>query len=70
MLTGDVLFNNGVGRTDLPGGDPRAAAESLRTLVQVIDPATIFFPGHGPSSTMGREIRHSYYLRQAMAAGE
>ncbi len=70
MLTGDVLFNNGVGRTDLPGGDPRAAAESLRTLVQVIDPATIFFPGHGPSSTMGREIKHSCYLRQAMAAGE
>ncbi|WP_188042765.1 MBL fold metallo-hydrolase [Changpingibacter yushuensis] len=69
MLSGDVLFRDGVGRTDLPGGDPVAAAESLRTLTQVIAPATVFFPGHGAPSTMGREMRHSLYLRQAMEQG-
>ncbi len=66
MLGGDVLFRDGVGRTDLPGGDPVAASESLRTLASAIDPATIFFPGHGPSSTVGREKEHSYYLRLAI----
>jgi metallo-beta-lactamase family protein len=67
MLSGDVLFRDGVGRTDLPGGDPAAAAESLRTLARVIDPATVFFPGHGPSSTMGREKERSHYLKLAMS---
>ena len=69
MLSGDVLFRDGVGRTDLHGGDPAAAAASLRTLVRVVDPATVFFPGHGPASTVGRERAHSYYLRQALAVG-
>ncbi|MDO4888602.1 MAG: MBL fold metallo-hydrolase [Actinomycetaceae bacterium] len=69
MLSGDVLFRDGVGRTDLPGGDPLVAAESLRTLVRAVDPATVFFPGHGPSSTVGRERAHSYYLREAIATG-
>ena len=67
MLSGDVLFRDGVGRTDLPGGDPVAAAESLRTLAGVIDPATVFFPGHGPSSTMGREKERSHYLKLAIS---
>ncbi len=63
MLTGDVLFRDGVGRTDLPGSDPAAAIVSLRHLAQTIAPARIFFPGHGGPSTMGRELRHSPYLR-------
>ena len=66
MLSGDVLFRDGVGRTDLPGGDPAAAVRSLRNLSEVIPPATIFVPGHGPSSTMGRELRHSPFLKQAL----
>lgn len=66
MLSGDVLFRDGVGRTDLPGSDPQAAVQSLRHLAEVIPPATIFFPGHGPSSTMGRELRHSSYLKQLL----
>ncbi|MGO1592070.1 MAG: MBL fold metallo-hydrolase [Ancrocorticia sp.] len=66
MLSGDVLFRDGVGRTDLPGSDPQAAMRSLRHLATVIPPATIFFPGHGPSSTMGRELRHSPFLKDAL----
>ncbi len=67
MLTGDVLFRDGVGRTDLPGSDPAAARASLRPLAQQIGPARVFFPGHGGPSTMGRELRHSPYLREAVA---
>lgn len=66
MLTGDVLFRDGVGRTDFMGGDPVAAAESLRTICHVVDPSTVFFAGHGPSSTLQREMQHSFFLRQAL----
>ncbi|MFT0848446.1 MBL fold metallo-hydrolase [Actinomycetaceae bacterium L2_0104] len=69
MLSGDVLFRDGVGRTDLPGSDPEAAMASLRLLAETIPPATVFFPGHGAPSTMGRELRHSPYLRQALLGG-
>lgn len=62
MLTGDVLFRDGVGRTDLPGSDPAAAQISLRNLAQTIAPARVFLSGHGSPSTMGRELRHSPYL--------
>ena len=66
MFSGDVLFRDGVGRTDLPGSDPVAAQVSLRNLAQTIAPARVFFPGHGAPSTMGRELRYSLYLREAV----
>ncbi|MCI1675276.1 MAG: MBL fold metallo-hydrolase [Ancrocorticia sp.] len=66
MFTGDVLFRDGVGRTDLPGGSSEAMRESLRTLAQVIAPSTVFFPGHGESSSFGRELEHSPILRQML----
>lgn len=67
MLAGDVLFNGGVGRTDLPGGDEQKMAASLRLLVQVIKPETAVFPGHGPSTTMFREVRTNPFLHAAMS---
>ncbi|MBM7825460.1 glyoxylase-like metal-dependent hydrolase (beta-lactamase superfamily II) [Arcanobacterium pluranimalium] len=67
MLSGDVIFNNGIGRTDLPGGDDQKMAASLRFLVQVIKPETVIFPGHGPQTTMFHETRHSQYLHAAMS---
>lgn len=62
LLTGDVLFANGIGRTDLPGGDPRAMTTSLRRLVRTFDHSRVILPGHGPSSTLGHEVTHSPYL--------
>ena len=45
-MSGDILFLDGCGRTDLPGGDPEALYYSLtRTLAQVPDDA-VLFPGH------------------------
>jgi glyoxylase-like metal-dependent hydrolase (beta-lactamase superfamily II) len=64
LLAGDTLFLEGCGRTDLPGGDPRALYESItQTLAKVPDDATLF-PGHlysaDPSATMGHTRRHNF----------
>jgi glyoxylase-like metal-dependent hydrolase (beta-lactamase superfamily II) len=68
LLTGDVLFRDGVGRTDLPGGDRAAMRSSLRRLTQTFDHSRVILPGHGPGSTLGREIAHSVYLAEALEA--
>lgn len=61
---GDVIFKQGVGRTDLPGGDPDVMAWTLRTLRSVIDPDTWMLPGHGPGTTMADELASNPFLRQ------
>jgi glyoxylase-like metal-dependent hydrolase (beta-lactamase superfamily II) len=55
MLAGDVLFAGSIGRTDLPGGDSAMMTESLRTKVLPLDDETVVLPGHGPTTTIGRE---------------
>lgn len=64
LLAGDTLFLEGCGRTDLPGGDPKAMYESLTTrLVHVPDQA-VLFPGHlyshEPSAALGHTRQHNY----------
>jgi glyoxylase-like metal-dependent hydrolase (beta-lactamase superfamily II) len=66
LLTGDVLFAQGVGRTDLPGGDPQAMPVSLRRLVQLFDASLPVLPGHGPGSVLGREMVTNPYLIDAL----
>jgi glyoxylase-like metal-dependent hydrolase (beta-lactamase superfamily II) len=61
-LTGDVLFAGTVGRCDLPGGDERAMAATLR-LLAALDPATRVLPGHGPATTIGDELATNPHLR-------
>jgi len=56
LFSGDVLFAGNVGRVDLPGGDPRAMEASLAR-VAALPPATRVFPGHGPATTIGAELR-------------
>lgn len=68
-LTGDVVFSGSVGRTDLPRGDEVQMRHTLRTLASVIDPATLLLPGHGPSTTMERELSSNPYLIRARALG-
>ena len=62
LLTGDVIFAGSVGRTDLPGGDPQSMDETLRTLAQVIDPRAVLLPGHGPVTTLERELATNPFL--------
>ncbi|TKG64943.1 MBL fold metallo-hydrolase [Prauserella endophytica] len=60
-LTGDTLFAGSIGRTDLPGGDAREIASSLRTLLTYPDD-TVVLPGHGPTTTIGRERATNPFL--------
>jgi glyoxylase-like metal-dependent hydrolase (beta-lactamase superfamily II) len=54
LFSGDTLFAGGWGRTDLPGGDEGLMVESLGRLTALDDPLRVL-PGHGPSTTIGRE---------------
>jgi hydroxyacylglutathione hydrolase len=56
------LFAGSVGRTDLPGGDPAALATSLRTTVLSLADDTVVLPGHGGSTTIGRERAGNPFL--------
>lgn len=61
-LSGDVLFEGSIGRTDLPGCDPRAMLESLQRLV-TLPPDTRVLPGHGGATTIARECNGNPFLR-------
>jgi len=56
LFSGDTLFNEGVGRTDLPGGSRKDLERSIRTRLHTLPPKTVVLPGHGPLTTIGREI--------------
>lgn len=63
IFAGDVLFNGGIGRTDLPGGDDAAMRRSLRDVVLAQPDDALVFPGHGPATTIGRERTLNPYLQ-------
>ncbi|MDO9542108.1 MAG: MBL fold metallo-hydrolase [Kiritimatiellia bacterium] len=62
LFSGDTLFQDSVGRTDLPGGDMRQLTNSLRILA-VLPPLTKVYPGHGPETTIAREIESNPFLK-------
>lgn len=66
-FTGDVLFAGSIGRVDLPGGDPAAMTDSLRSRVLPLADTTGVLPGHGPHTTIGRERRANPYLTRLAA---
>lgn len=63
VLGGDVLFQDGVGRTDLPAGDTEVLMQSIAKKFLVLDDDAVVLPGHGPSTTVGRERRSNPFLR-------
>jgi len=63
LLSGDTLFYEGVGRTDLPGGSDRDLKSSLRSKILVLPPETRVLPGHGPRTTVGQEIVSNPFLK-------
>ncbi len=63
LFPGDVLFSGSIGRTDLPGGDYDLLMKSIKDkIVAALPEETIIFPGHGPETTVGREIRSNPFL--------
>ncbi|MDO5065717.1 MAG: MBL fold metallo-hydrolase [Propionibacteriaceae bacterium] len=63
FLTGDVLFQGTIGRTDLPGGDHEAMRTTLRRLLGTLPDDAVLLPGHGAATTMTAERNHNPYLQ-------
>jgi len=62
LFSGDTLFNFGIGRYDLPGGDGDQLMESIFTRLMVLPDDTTVYPGHGPETTIGAERRSNPFL--------
>lgn len=62
LLCGDVIFRQGIGRTDLPGGDLDILLKSIRQEVFSLPDETRLLPGHGPESTVGFERDHNPFI--------
>lgn len=62
MVSGDVLFQNSIGRTDLPGGSLPTLENSIRTKLYVLPESVKVYPGHGPSTTIGWEKKNNPFV--------
>ncbi len=62
LFSGDVIFQLGIGRTDLPGGDYPQLMESIRAQVLSLPDSTRVLSGHGPETTVGDERAHNPFL--------
>jgi glyoxylase-like metal-dependent hydrolase (beta-lactamase superfamily II) len=63
LVAGDTLFRDSIGRTDLPGGDHRLILSSIRTRLLELPDDALVIPGHGPTTTIGRERERNPFLR-------
>jgi hydroxyacylglutathione hydrolase len=63
LVAGDTLFRDSIGRTDLPGGDGRQILRSIHAKLMPLPEDAIVIPGHGPSTTIGREKERNPFLR-------
>jgi hydroxyacylglutathione hydrolase len=62
LISGDTLFRESVGRTDLPGGDMDALLASITEKILVLPEHTRVYPGHGPETTIGHERKTNPFL--------
>jgi len=62
IICGDVLFNDSIGRTDLPGGDYDVLTKSIKTKLFTLGDDFIVYPGHYRNTTIGKEKVSNPYL--------
>ncbi len=62
LISGDVLFKNSIGRSDLAGGNAQQLISNIQTKLLTLPDDTIVYPGHGPSTTIGNEKIFNPYI--------
>jgi hydroxyacylglutathione hydrolase len=62
VIGGDVLFKNGIGRTDIPGGDSNLLLKSIRERLFTLPDDVIVYPGHGEPTTIGYEKENNPFI--------
>jgi glyoxylase-like metal-dependent hydrolase (beta-lactamase superfamily II) len=63
IITGDTLFKNAIGRTDLPGGDTNTIINSISTKIYILDDDVQVLAGHGEKTTVGYEKKFNPFVR-------
>ena len=64
LFAGDTLFYEGIGRTDLPGGDHETLLQSIRKELYTLPDDTKVYPGHGPSTVIRHEKKNNPFVKQ------
>ncbi|MCF8253252.1 MAG: MBL fold metallo-hydrolase [Bacteroidia bacterium] len=62
LFSGDVLFKESIGRTDLPGGNFQILENSVKKVLYQLAPSTKIYSGHGPSTTIAHEMKFNPYF--------
>ncbi len=63
VVSGDVLFESSIGRTDLPGGDHATLIQSIQEKLMTLPDETLVYSGHGNTTTIGAEKKENPYLK-------
>lgn len=63
VVSGDVLFQMSIGRSDLPGGHHETLLHSIRTQLFTLPSSTVVYSGHGPETTVGLEMMNNPFLQ-------
>ena len=70
LFVGDTLFAGSIGRTDLPGGDYQTLLASIRNVLFGFGDDARVYPGHGPITTLGRELETNPFLHELRTASQ
>lgn len=63
LIAGDALFRESIGRTDLPGGNHHQLIKNIKEKLLTLPENTVVYPGHGPATTIGHEIKFNPFLQ-------
>lgn len=63
VIAGDTIFQNSIGRTDLPGGNEKLLLERIKSQLFTLPDNTVVYPGHGEPTTIGHEKSYNPFLR-------